>query len=159
MRILLLALAVVPFLLKAQPVNRPGVNRIVDPPPEITPSILHRPIRFGAPVPSSYFTDDTILVSISGHVLLSGDCAARMPLYGFQRQVNGEWTEFQPPPLEQMTCSMPSAEWYLQTVALVPSSSLRPVNGQLWEPGVYRAVVLLHRRKPLYGGPFTVVGR
>lgn len=154
MRMLLSWLAIVPFLVKAQPGDRPDLRT-----PELTPHIQHLPIRSGVPVPNSYFTDDTILVSITGRVLLTGDCAARTPLYGFQRKLNGEWTEFQPPPREQMDCSMSSAEWHLQTVALVPSSSLRPVNGQLWEPGVYRVVVLLHRRKPLYGAPFTMTPR
>ncbi len=121
------------------------------------PSILHRPIRSGKPVPDTYFVTDTIVVTITGHVMLDGGCAGGTPLYGFQRKEGDAWVDHLPPPQVQLCCGMPSASWYQHPVALVPAHVALPAHGKPWVPGTYRAVITLVGNTELVGAPFTVV--
>lgn len=154
MRSLLLLL---PFLLSTLVSAQPGDPSKLPPRLKLEPSILHRPIRSGKPVPDTYFVSDTIVVSITGHVKLDGSCSGGTPLYGFQRKEGDACTDYLLPPTVQLSCGKPSAEWMQHTVALIPDQIARPAYGRPWKPGEYRAVILLAGDQELVGSAFTVV--
>jgi|GEM_PF-3126141 len=154
----------IPFLLATLVSAQPGDPSRFPPRLKLEPSIVHRPIRSGKPVPDTYFVSDTIVVAITGHVKLDGSCAGGTPLYGFQRKEGDAWMDYLPPCNVQLCCGMPSADWFQHTVALIPGHCLSrtsgiamPGRGRPWKPGEYRAVILLAGDKELIGSAFTVV--
>ena len=150
-------LLLIPFLLCTLVSAQPGDPSKFPPRLKLEPSILHRPIRSGKPVPDTYFVSDTIVVTITGHVKLDGSCSGGTPLYGFQRKEGDAWTDYLPPCNVQLCCGMPSAEWFQHTVALIPGHVAMPGRGRPWKPGEYRAVILLAGDQELVGSAFTVL--
>lgn len=121
------------------------------------PSVCHGHSRSGRPSAPLYYLTDTIVVQVTGHVMLDGGCGSGTPLYGFQRKEGDAWVAYLPPINIQLCCGMPSAEWMQHTVALVPGHVAQPAYGKPWIPGEYRVLVLLVGDKELVGPAFTVV--
>jgi hypothetical protein len=151
--LLLLSSFMVGLVLSAQP----GDPSLFIPMQRPEPSIEHEPRRNGPSSPVVYGLTDTIVVRVTGHVKLDGNCGGSTPLYGFQRKEDDAWTDHLPPGRIQMCCGMPSAEWFQHTVALIPAHVARPAYGRPWVPGEYRVVIALVGDQELVGPPFTVV--
>jgi hypothetical protein len=144
--------------LVAQPVDWPFIHAGLE------PSIGHARSRSGAHSAPLYHLNDTIVVRITGHVMLDGSCSGSTPLCGFQRKEGDAWVDYLPPCNVQLCCGMPDADWVQHTVGLVPAHSLSRQSGMAqpgrlrpWKPGEYRVVVLLVGDKELMGPPFRVV--
>ncbi|MBL7945719.1 MAG: hypothetical protein JNN32_06600 [Flavobacteriales bacterium] len=147
---LLLILLLAPALV-AQSVDGPVLEA------RLEPSISHRHTRSGRTSTPLYTLTDTIVVQVTGYVMLDGGCGSGTPLYGFQRKEGDAWVDYLPPCNVQLCCGMPSAEWVQHTVGLVPARVALPAYGKPWIPGEFRLVVLLVGDKELVGPPFTVV--
>ena len=146
---LLIALLLASALV-AQPVDRPDIHA------RLEPAIGHARSRSGVPSAPLYHLSDTIVVRITGHVMLDGSCGGGTPLYGFQRKEDGAWVDYLPPCNVQLCCGMPSAEWVQRTVGLVPAHVAQPGRLRPWKSGEYRVVVLLVGDKELVGPPLAM---
>ena len=150
----LLVALVLGHALSAQPGDPSVIIQALKP----KPAVHHEPGRNGLSSPAVYGLTDTIVVSVTGHVKLDGNCGGSTPLYGFQRKEGDAWTDYLPPGNIQMCCGRPSAEWFPRTVALIPAHVARPAYGKPWKPGEYRVVIALVGEQFLVGPAFVVVG-
>jgi hypothetical protein len=126
---------------------------------QVAPRVQLAPQAPGLPVRDTLYTDDTLHVMVEGEVMVLTTFDPRVPVHGFQRQVDGEWQDLQPLPHPIRKRDRYYSDLGWPSVGLVPATGHQPAPGGLWAPGEYRVVLLMRGKKPLFGPPFHVVER
>jgi len=102
---------------------------------------------------------DTVQLSITGRIMLTGDCGSSMPLFGMEMRTDSGWVERFPLELVQMDCGLPWGDWEERTLVLplsywlgvhVPAGKKEPV------PGTYRLLFMGGNMERVASGSFRI---
>lgn len=87
--------------------------------------------------------EDSVRVSLTGRVMLTGACASGMPIFGLEQLVRNAWVERIAVDMTQMDCGLPWGDWEDHAITL-PLRWWVNVHGrsgaQELGPGTYRLV-------------------
>ncbi len=103
---------------------------------------------------------DTVELSITGRIMLTGDCASSMPLLGMEMQTDTGWVERFPFDESQMDCGLPWGDWTDHDLVLPLRYWVR-VSTRIGEnemaPGMYRLLFQGGNRQRVTTSPFRIM--
>lgn len=102
---------------------------------------------------------DTVQVSITGRIMLTGDCSSSMPLFGMEMRTDSGWVERLPLELVQMDCGLPWGDWEERTLVLSLGywlSVRAPAGKKEPAPGTYRLLFMGGNMEPFASEAFLV---
>lgn len=88
---------------------------------------------------------DTVQLSITGRILLTGGCASNMPLFGLEMFTDSGWVERVPLELTQLDCGMSWGDWEERSLLLPLRSwtgAHAPAGRKELVPGTYRLLFM-----------------
>lgn len=87
--------------------------------------------------------EDSVTISLTGRVMLTGDCASSMPIFGLEQLVRNAWVERIAVDMTQMDCGLGWGDWedHAITLPLRWWLNVRASRGEKeLGPGTYRLV-------------------
>lgn len=102
---------------------------------------------------------DTVQLSITGRIMLTGGCASSMPLLGMEMRTDIGWVERFPLELVQMDCGLPWGDWEDHTLTLplhYRVGSLAPPGKKELVPGTYRFIFMGGNMERVASGSFRI---
>jgi hypothetical protein len=102
---------------------------------------------------------DSVSVRITGRVMLDGDCASGMPVFGIEMLTDTGWVERIPFSMIQMYCGMPWADWDDHLVVIPLRwwvGAHQPEGKKELASGRYRLFFVGGNGKRLWTAPFAV---
>lgn len=104
-----------------RPASAPPAPPPPQPPPLMTAEQWEREVaqRPGlTEVVLLHASGDSVVVRITGRIMLTGGCASSMPLFGLEMRTDTGWVERLPFASVQMDCGMPWADWTEHVLSL-----------------------------------------
>ena len=108
----------------------------------------------------SYHPSDTLLIDVTGYVMLNGACAGGQLIWTLQRKAEDVWGNATTENFTQMDCGMPYKMVHNQTFFLFILSDKIDSNSWMtkyFESGNYRFVIYDKKMNPFYSDIFSII--
>lgn len=117
-------------------------------------------ISYASTNKKSYYPSDTLLIDVTGFVMLNGACAGGQIIWTLQKKTEDIWINATTEDLTQMDCGMPYKMVNNQKFFLFIISDKTDSNTWMtkyFESGNYRFVIYDKKTNPFYSNVFSII--
>jgi hypothetical protein len=103
--------------------------------------------------------EDTVTISLTGRVMLNGDCSSSTPMIGMEQLIRNAWVERIVLDRSQMDCGLPWGDWEDHRITLPLGwwvGAYAPTGEKELLPGTYRLVFVGGDRQEFRTSAFKI---
>ena len=132
------------------------------PPPPMTPEQWQAEMAKQPPLREARIialNGDTVTISFTGRVMLTGGCASNAPTFGIEQRTVSGWVEHFPLDLTQLDCGLPWADWEEHAVTIPLRwwvGNFAPAGRKELKAGTYRLMFMGGNMQEVRSELFTV---